>query len=255
MVTTAKPKVWLRCTKDGEAYVRVGSGKWERLGPNPISPLAQWGTKRSLLRFSSDEDLLARANRCHARFLGCLRQGIKDFALESGACLAEKKRRTGHGGWVDWLRANFNGSKETAQRYMRVCNHWPLIVAEGWDKTATTLEELLSYIAKPRGNGHVDDDNDVDEPEADVEEQESTTPELITYTNGDTQQQPVVTPTKIAEPPPPNTKLTLIIPADERVVFDTNVQKMMKLWGTADPIATVLAGFYRACVLETECHE
>ena len=44
-------------------------------------------------------------------------------ALECGRLLIEAKADVGHGGWLDWLKANTSISVRRAQRYMRLATH------------------------------------------------------------------------------------------------------------------------------------
>lgn len=77
---------------------------------------------------------------CVASYRYCLRH-----ALVCGRLLIEAKARVPHGEWLDWLRANFNGSERAAQGYMRLASDPnPQRVAD------TSVREALQKLANPR---------------------------------------------------------------------------------------------------------
>jgi hypothetical protein len=107
--------------------------------------------KRSQLRISpANEQLWKEANDGHHNFKACLRHAIKDHARRAGDALNELKKRLGHGNWLAVLKDKFQGSRETAQSYMRVARRWGEIVAAGLDRDGITLEELKRFLAKPK---------------------------------------------------------------------------------------------------------
>lgn len=66
--------------------------------------------------------LAGRANEHHRLALG---SGISmiEHAILAGEALIAAKAQLGHGEWLPWLEDNFDASKETAQRYMRVASN------------------------------------------------------------------------------------------------------------------------------------
>lgn len=60
------------------------------------------------------------ANDAHS---GAQRLGLDMIAcaIRAGAALIEAKTRLKHGEWLPWIEENFDGSQETAKRYMRAC--------------------------------------------------------------------------------------------------------------------------------------
>jgi hypothetical protein len=87
----------------------------------------------------TDDELWAVANGGAAKILGVLRKTVIPQARLVGAALLELKwrMRDGTQGWTDCLRANYEGSVESAGVYMRVAEHWHLV--DGWLRTDPNL--------------------------------------------------------------------------------------------------------------------
>jgi hypothetical protein len=75
---------------------------------------------------ASLEQLAERANEAHAEVL-LTAQNAVEHALAAGRALVEAKRLCRHGHWFAWLADHFRGSKRTAQAYMRLAVHVPLM--------------------------------------------------------------------------------------------------------------------------------
>jgi N6-adenosine-specific RNA methylase IME4 len=45
-------------------------------------------------------------------------------ARDAGRLLIEAKAKCGHGNWLNWLDANFEGSHDTARNYIRLASNW-----------------------------------------------------------------------------------------------------------------------------------
>lgn len=70
-------------------------------------------------------------------------------ALNAGALLVEAKGQVRHGGWADWLAANFHGSKRTAQAYMRLANNRDTIEAKTQSSAHLSVDGALKLLAAP----------------------------------------------------------------------------------------------------------
>ena len=70
-------------------------------------------------------DLLAKiANRSH-RWAVATASAAMAHVVAAGNALIHARELCDKGGWLRWLRKNFDGSVRTAQRYMRVARHLP----------------------------------------------------------------------------------------------------------------------------------
>lgn len=70
-------------------------------------------------------------------------------AREAGRLLNEAKAQCQHGGWLPWLRDNFDGSKRTAQAYMRLADRWPEIEAKAQRPAHLSIDGALKLLAEP----------------------------------------------------------------------------------------------------------
>jgi hypothetical protein len=60
----------------------------------------------------------------HHTAAGVATREVMRHAIEAGSRLAEAKKLVGHGGWLEWLKANVPGiSARTAQRYLAAAEH------------------------------------------------------------------------------------------------------------------------------------
>lgn len=67
-------------------------------------------------------------------------------AIRAGELLREAKGAVAHGGWLPWLKANFNGSVRTAQNYMRLADN----VEEAQRVAHLGLKGALKELAAPK---------------------------------------------------------------------------------------------------------
>jgi hypothetical protein len=95
-----------------------------------------------------------------------------EYARRSGAALVEVKALVKHGEWLGWLEANFNASRITAAKYMKLAN-----VNHDLHLDASSIREALRMIA---GEDEEDEEEKpeeepqaelFDEPEGEVEPQ------------------------------------------------------------------------------------
>jgi hypothetical protein len=66
--------------------------------------------------------LRTRANDCHWQCVAQERRALP-YAQASGDALINAKKIVGHGHWLQWLKGNFAGSPDTAERYMRLARN------------------------------------------------------------------------------------------------------------------------------------
>jgi hypothetical protein len=92
-----------------------------------------------------------------------------EYARRSGAALVEAKALVKHGEWLGWLEANFNASRITAAKYMKLAN-----VNHDLHLDASSIREALRMIAGEDEEEEVQDEPQAelfDEPEDEVEPQ------------------------------------------------------------------------------------
>jgi hypothetical protein len=88
------------------------------------------------------------ANKCHAEVQDACGVMVR-AAIRAGDALLAAKDQVPHGGWVQWVTQNFNGSLRCAQTYMQLAR--ANAQAPALFDTAYTIEEALRMISKPRG--------------------------------------------------------------------------------------------------------
>lgn len=93
--------------------------------------------------------LAAQANEQHGLAEAKAQEAI-GHALEAGRLLVEAKTQVEHGGWADWLTANFNGSKRTARAYMRLANNWQTIEAKWQTSADLSIDGALRLLTEPK---------------------------------------------------------------------------------------------------------
>jgi hypothetical protein len=71
-------------------------------------------------------------------------QSAVAHAIRAGELLIEAKAQVGHGNWLPWLKANFDGSERTAQNYMR------LALKSAAVADLPTLREAIATTASPK---------------------------------------------------------------------------------------------------------
>lgn len=103
------------------------------------------GVQKTVLAWPSRLDYAAVANREHA----LVREGVQsavEHAILAGQALIAAKAQVAHGEWLPWLAANFDGSDDTAEIYMKVARN---------SERARNLQEpsLRKALAAVNGNG------------------------------------------------------------------------------------------------------
>jgi hypothetical protein len=93
--------------------------------------------------------LAAKANDCHWKFHnGCKR--LLPYGKAAGDALIAAKEAVGHGNWLEWLRANFDASADTAENYMKVARNWDRLQAALEANPKLSIEEALRRLRDPR---------------------------------------------------------------------------------------------------------
>lgn len=93
-------------------------------------------------------ELAARINQAHAAAELAARSAV-EHAITAGELLIEAKARCGHGGWSNWLTANFKGSSRTARAYMRVAAHRSEL-ANRQTSANLSLDQALKLLSAPK---------------------------------------------------------------------------------------------------------
>ena len=92
--------------------------------------------------------LLAKsANQSH-RWAVAAAGAAMAHVVAAGHALVQARDLCEEGGWLRWLRNNFEGSVRTAQRYMRVARHLP---ASGIDATRVSHRSQTALLRAIRG--------------------------------------------------------------------------------------------------------
>jgi len=76
-------------------------------------------------------------------------QQVVYYAIECGELLQQIKARLGHGGWLQWLREDWQHSERTAERYMQVAANRALIEQE----QPESLRQAVALIVEAKGSG------------------------------------------------------------------------------------------------------
>lgn len=101
----------------------------------------------------SGGDLLAlstEANLEADRADECAREAV-NHAVRAGALLLQAKTQIVHGGWCNWLAANWQRSERTAQAYMRLATELPRLDPEKAQRVADlSLRDALKAISAPK---------------------------------------------------------------------------------------------------------
>jgi hypothetical protein len=95
------------------------------------------------------ESLADRINKHHRDVNTAVGRAL-NHARMAGKLLAEAKAKAGHGRWLPWLEANFEGTERVAQMYMRVAVRWEEIEANTKSVSDLTLSEALKSISAPQ---------------------------------------------------------------------------------------------------------
>jgi hypothetical protein len=96
--------------------------------PNPLARMAD--ERRRTLR------LLAKSANLSHRWAAAAAGAAINHMVGAGHALVQARDLCEEGGWLRWLRKNFEGSIRTAQRYSRIARHLP---ASQLDATRVSL--------------------------------------------------------------------------------------------------------------------
>ena len=92
------------------------------------------------------EDATQRANHLASKAHDAMQQVVW-YAIECGELLQQIKRHLGHGGWLQWLREDWQHSERTAERYMQVAANRALIEQE----QPESLRQAVALIVEAKG--------------------------------------------------------------------------------------------------------
>jgi hypothetical protein len=110
--------------------------------PNEVIPARVEAAPASLA------ELARQINQEHEGCEQSLRAGLQ-HALNAGKLLLEAKRKVGHGGWGDWLKANVTFSDRTARGYMKVAREVPTLEESKRQRVAVLpLRDALKELAR-----------------------------------------------------------------------------------------------------------
>ena len=91
------------------------------------------------------DSLAQQANAAHARFVQTFGSAV-EHAAQAGEYLNRAKASIKHGKWLTWLASNFEGSQQTANRYMQVAQITHMRVISGEE----SVRQLLLTAPKER---------------------------------------------------------------------------------------------------------
>lgn len=74
-------------------------------------------TKEPGLELAVTNDLVSRINERHTACENAVKSALM-IAIEAGELLVQARDLTAHGQWIKWLKANFRGTRRTANLYM-----------------------------------------------------------------------------------------------------------------------------------------
>jgi hypothetical protein len=94
------------------------------------------------------EQLAAKANEAHRRFLGARQAGEK-YRVVAGLALMVAKDLVPHGGWEGWVAARCAFKIRAAQTYMRRAEAWLAADAKAHGRAPFTPREALRMLAPP----------------------------------------------------------------------------------------------------------
>jgi len=121
-------------------------------------------TKISVVNQPAVASLIDQANVEHDAC--CLAAGSAlNHAIRAGELLRQAKDCCEHGDWQDWLRNNFNGSRRTAQAYLRLAAHRDVIEKRSGD-ALLSVGQALRLLAKPKPAAASQDEPADDDEEA-----------------------------------------------------------------------------------------
>ena len=96
--------------------------------PNPLARMAD--ERRKTLK------LLAKSANLSHRWAAAAAGAAINHIVGAGHSLLQAQELSEKGGWLRWLRKNFEGANRTAQRYIRIARHLP---ASQLDATRVSL--------------------------------------------------------------------------------------------------------------------
>ncbi len=95
------------------------------------------------------ETLAVEINREHHEVGRTLKVGFA-HAVRAGELLVQAKLHCEHGGWLEWLENNFDGSARTAQAYMQVAKRRVDIETKAQHIAHLSFQEALRLTATPK---------------------------------------------------------------------------------------------------------
>ena len=108
---------------------------------------SNWLTQLADDRRNTQALLAKSANQSH-RWAAAAAAAALAHIVAAGHALVQARELCDEGGWLRWLRNNFQGSVRTAQRYMRVARHLP---ASGLDPTRASHQSQRAFLRSVRG--------------------------------------------------------------------------------------------------------
>ena len=93
-------------------------------------------------------DLAVRIKAEHEAANEALQRGLR-HALKAGDLLIEARDLVPHGMWLPWLKDNCAFSERTAQLYMRLARHRPMVEMKSASLADLTLEGAAKLLAEP----------------------------------------------------------------------------------------------------------
>jgi hypothetical protein len=91
-------------------------------------------------------ELAEQINECHRLCEATMNAGLQ-HALEAGRLLLEAKRQCQHGTWLPWLKKNFQGSKRTAQAYLRLHREYPQLKRKAQRVALLSMRQAIVNVA------------------------------------------------------------------------------------------------------------
>lgn len=94
-------------------------------------------------------ELAEQITREHSLACDAARSALA-HARSAGALLLEAKEQIEHGGWLSWLKSNFQFSERTAQGYMRLSREWATLESKAQRVADLSIREALALLAPPK---------------------------------------------------------------------------------------------------------
>jgi hypothetical protein len=93
--------------------------------------------------------LPAQINQEHQACIRAAGQAL-EHALRCGDLLMEAKADCRHGEWQSWLAEHFEGSKRSAQAYMRLADNRELLESKSAESALLSIDGAMKLIAGPK---------------------------------------------------------------------------------------------------------